>query len=216
MADDDWYRSEDWSDSIEAKFFEKLSRARSQRDQYLAIKIGCLTFKHPKESLRLSHIYFDTRKNEFHDLSVFFCNAKAYQYLNNVEEELEMLSRASEIEAKGSQDTGARIEYAFRVATKKRRQHFDNAKRYLGQIINDQELFPERIFKKHTAASFLNKKSSSKEDYIHSVSIALEASSLTDNGIPELAGVGVLDKNAHKWTIIRLKLSKWKFHFVDN
>lgn len=37
MSSEDWYRNEIWNDEIEEAFFKKLSRARSQKSQYLKI-----------------------------------------------------------------------------------------------------------------------------------------------------------------------------------
>lgn len=44
MPDDDWYRSRTWSEDIAARFEQRLSRARTQRCQYLAIQGGILAY----------------------------------------------------------------------------------------------------------------------------------------------------------------------------
>ena len=63
----DWYRNTDWNDEIEAAFFAKLERARSQRDQYIVIQAIHLSNSHPEVTLRLVDFYFQTRTDDFHD-----------------------------------------------------------------------------------------------------------------------------------------------------
>ena len=68
MSSDDWYRNEDWNESIEEHFYSKLKRARSQRDQYLVIQALTLADNHPKVTLRLVSEYFESRKDQFDDV----------------------------------------------------------------------------------------------------------------------------------------------------
>lgn len=44
MPDDDWYRSRTWSEEIAAEFEKRLSRARTQRCQYLKIQGATLAY----------------------------------------------------------------------------------------------------------------------------------------------------------------------------
>lgn len=63
----DWYRNTDWNVEIEAAFFDKLSRARLQRDQYIVLQALHLAFSHPEICLKLVDFYFSTRTDNFHD-----------------------------------------------------------------------------------------------------------------------------------------------------
>ena len=63
----DWYRNTDWNDEIEAAFFDKLSRARTQRDQYIVLQALHLAYSHPEVCLKLVDFYFSTRTDNFHD-----------------------------------------------------------------------------------------------------------------------------------------------------
>lgn len=77
MSRHDWYRNTSWEPEVEEAFFEKLARARSQRDQYLVIQCGCLSSSSPRDALRLVDYYFESRTNEFHDLRAYLARADA-------------------------------------------------------------------------------------------------------------------------------------------
>ncbi len=63
----EWYRNTYWNDEIEAMFFAKLDKARSQRDQYIVLQAFHLSESHPKVALRLIDFYYETRTEDFHD-----------------------------------------------------------------------------------------------------------------------------------------------------
>jgi hypothetical protein len=63
----DWYRNTDWNDEIEADFFARLARSKSQRDQYLMLQALQLAESYPSVALRLVDLYFETRTDDFHD-----------------------------------------------------------------------------------------------------------------------------------------------------
>jgi hypothetical protein len=63
----DWFRNTDWNEEIEADFFARLARSKSQRDQYLVLQAISLSDSHPSVALRLVDLYFETRADDFHD-----------------------------------------------------------------------------------------------------------------------------------------------------
>jgi len=81
---DDWYRNEAWNPDIEKAFFEKLSRARSQRDQYLAIQAIELAPHLPHAALKLVDHYFETRKSDSDYLQVLLAKVFAYEALKDI------------------------------------------------------------------------------------------------------------------------------------
>ncbi len=84
----DWYRNEEWDDEIERAFFAKLKRARSQRDQYLAIQAVVLADSQPEVTIRLAQHYFETRTGRFNDSRVLAAQGNAYRTLGKVDDAL--------------------------------------------------------------------------------------------------------------------------------
>ncbi len=78
MSRDDWYRNKSWSPRIEKRFFEKLQRARSQRDQYLVIQALTLARREPDVARRLVDHYFETRTTEYDDMRALLARADSY------------------------------------------------------------------------------------------------------------------------------------------
>ncbi|MER0374436.1 hypothetical protein ABRZ67_21615 [Vibrio vulnificus] len=83
MSSEDWYRNEDWDETIEQEFYSKLKRARTQKDQYLIIQALSLSENHPDVTLRLVKEYFETKKNDFEDVRALLAKAAAYKKLIN-------------------------------------------------------------------------------------------------------------------------------------
>jgi len=86
MSAEDWYRNTKWNNSIKESFFEKLSRARSQRDQYLVIQALSLAETIPQACIDLVNHYFETRKDKYEDVRALLARVKAYEKLENIEE----------------------------------------------------------------------------------------------------------------------------------
>lgn len=62
-AKEEWFRNTKWDASIAEVFFAKLERARSQRDQYLAIQATALVRSHPKTALDLTDMFLQERRS---------------------------------------------------------------------------------------------------------------------------------------------------------
>ena len=128
MSRDDWFRNKTWNPRIEKAFFEKLSRARTQRDQYLAIQAIELAPRKPKVALKLIYHYFETRKNDFHDVRALMAKVNAQIALNN---EVEAVSAYKEVIKREAEfpnsTTTAYVDYPYFVATRKLEGEYDSA-----------------------------------------------------------------------------------------
>jgi hypothetical protein len=117
---DDWFRNKTWNTEKEEAFFEKLGRARSQRDQYLAIQAITLAPHHPRVAIKLVDHYFETRKDDFHDVQALLANVDAHKALNDratvVRTYKEILAREVEFP---KHKTTAYVMFPYLVATKK-------------------------------------------------------------------------------------------------
>lgn len=81
---DGWYRNERWNPAVQQDFFNRLSRSRTQRDQYLVIQALTIAEAEPEVALRLVELYFETKRSVFEDLRALLASAKAYKSLGSV------------------------------------------------------------------------------------------------------------------------------------
>ena len=155
VSSDDWYRNEDWNETIEEHFYSKLKRARTQRDQYLVIQALTLADKHPKVSLRLVDEYFESRKEQFDDVRALLAKANAFIKLDDRERCVatykEILQREREFP---NHQTGAYLDYPYLVATQKIEGEFDNALEVLNENI-DRLTFPLDYYKWHASKAII-------------------------------------------------------------
>lgn len=128
MAKDDWFRNKRWNEAIETSFFEKLSRARSQGDQYLAIQALTLAKHDPHATLRLVDHYFRTRKMEFHDIQALSARARAYRALGKQAEAINAYKSILAREAEHpSHKTTTYVEFPYFVAIEQIESAYDLA-----------------------------------------------------------------------------------------
>lgn len=196
MSSDDWYRNEDWNDSVEENFYSKLKRARTQRDQYLVIQALTLTDKHPKVSLRLVDEYFESRKDQFDDVRALLARANAFIALGDLEKCVatykEILQREREFP---KHQTGVYLDYPYMVATQKIESEFTNALDVLNEYI-DRLMFPLDHYKWHASKAII-----SSDGY--EAKKALEAAQVKRSGFRFHQDVGLVGKE-HEKTIKKL------------
>lgn len=156
MSVDDWYRNRAWNPDIEKAFFEKLSRTRSQRDQYLTIQAIELAPYQPHAALKLVDHYFETRKRDFDYLRALQARVLAYEALEDfvavVDTYKEILAREAEFP---NQRSRAFTELPYFVATEEVVEEYDFALDVL-QNKKDDLTFPIDRFKWHASYALIS------------------------------------------------------------
>ena len=187
MATIDWYRNKKWNEIIEKAFFEKLKRARSQRDQYLVIQALTLVKRNPEVTLRLVDYYFESRKGDFDDVRALLARAEAYLELEEIEKAMAayraVLIREEEFP---NHQSGAYVDYPYIVATRGIESENENALNVLKKH-SSRITFPLDKFKWHSAKALIEK------DGV-SASQALEAAEVKKSGFKFHQNVGLVGK----------------------
>ncbi|KLI64926.1 hypothetical protein [Aurantiacibacter marinus] len=151
----EWYRNTDWNEEIEAMFFAKLEKARSQRDQYIVLQAHHISQSHPKVALRLIDLYFDTRTDDFDDGRAHRVAAAAQfasgGYVQALDNYLKLLKGQ---EANEDIYVGSPLEFAFLTARFRSDGHYDAALEQLAGLEQPSEKEPEPRFR-YCAASAL-------------------------------------------------------------
>lgn len=196
MGRDDWYRNKRWTSRIKKAFFEKLSRARTQRDQYLVIQAGLLNRRYYKEALELIELYFDTRTDKFHDTSALSIRASALFKLKRRKEAIEayraVLAREEECPNISS---GMRVGYPYLVATNRMTEEYEYALVTLDKY-PDAGPFPLQQFMWHAAKALI-------EENPDHAKTALAVAKVRKSGMRFHQDLGLVGKE-HKATIRRL------------
>lgn len=196
VSSEDWYRNEDWNESIEEHFYSKLKRARTQRDQYLVIQALTLVDNHPKVSLRLVDEYFESRKDKFDDVRALLAKANAFFTLANLEKCVatykEILEREKQFP---NHQTGAYLDYPYLVATQKIESEYANALNVLNEHI-ERLTFPLDYYKWHASKALINHDGFEAKK-------ALDAAKVKKSGFSFHQNVGLVGKE-HEYTIKRL------------
>jgi tetratricopeptide (TPR) repeat protein len=141
MATDDWFRNEDWNLEIEARFLQKLHRARDKA-QYLRIQAGYLVERHPTSALALLEKYFALDEH-FDHAQAYLDQANAYLSLGETQNAIQSLQKALQREREfPNLKTQAWSRYAVLVATERLKHLYDDALRVLEDNRPDGTSFP--------------------------------------------------------------------------
>jgi hypothetical protein len=153
----DWYRNTDWNEAIETDFFERLSRSKSQRDQYLVLQAHHISESYPEVSLRLIQLYFTTKTDDFHDDRAHRVAANANFALGGhvaaLDAYLAALPNADETEKKLY--VGSPIEFAFLAARYRSGSHFASALTQLESVTLPDQTQVDRRFRYLSARALL-------------------------------------------------------------
>jgi hypothetical protein len=150
----DWYRNRNWDSAIEAEFYSRLARSRSQRDQYLSIQVCELAQTHPRAAKDLAAFYFESRTDNFNDGRVLGALAKASLAINNCEDALHYFLKDLEFEQRHPNYIGlSRFHFPLLVAVMGHRSSYRDALA-VWEKYDCAALFPVHQFE-HAAAKSL-------------------------------------------------------------
>ncbi|MDN3617192.1 hypothetical protein ACFFUS_11595 [Vibrio gallaecicus] len=156
MSSEDWYRNEDWDETIEQAFYSKLKRSRTQKYQYMVIQALSLSENHPHVTLRLVDEYFETRNDDFEDVRALLAKAAAYKKVNQLDKCISTYKEIIEREkVSRTIQTQAYLDYPHLVATQKIEREYGEALRVLHEHF-EQLTFPLDYFKWHTTIAIIN------------------------------------------------------------
>ena len=194
MARDDWFRNKSWNTRIEEEFFEKLARARSQRDQYLAIQAITVAPRNPEAALRLVDHYFETRKNDRHDVQALLAKVDALKTLGDmggvVATYKAILAREAEFP---SRRTTAYVAFPYFVATKKIEKEYEYAVTVLDER-KDDIAFPLDRFMWHASYALISSASGHEANAKDHALEALAAAEAKESGFRYHQNLGLVGK----------------------
>lgn len=207
MKNTDWYNNRTWNTSIEKEFFDKLSRARSNKYQYLYIQAAKLADKYPSKSLALFEYYFDGRTDYYFDAAAFAYKAKAHISLNQVDKAIAAFEASlSSLATHGGIDPSADLHYPFFIASHELTQHYSRALEIVTNIKHEPLLLWAK-FKYYAALAILSHESGalnmSTRQYIDNAIAAYEQQT---SGLPYHQKVGVVLFGEYSKIIKRLRL----------
>ena len=204
LSSQDWFRNKRWSRRLEHEFFDKLARARSQRDQYLAIQALTLAKHEPVAALRLVDHYFETRKKDFHDIQALSARVDAYSSLGEMPKVIENYQAILAREAKRpSHKTTAYVDFPYLVATENLEDQFDFALTVLESRKRDV-MFPLDRFKWHAAYALISANKGDLGGAQKHAESALSAAEADKSGFRYHQNLGLVGKE-HKETLRALR-----------
>lgn len=191
----DWYRNEAWNEEIERDFFARLKRARSRRDQYLAIQALTLAQSCPEVAIQLTHRYFETRTDSFNDARVLSARAQAYRALNSAEKAIEAYQAAIQKEQESRQfPTGSALELVYYIAVDGIDDRDDLAVS-LFEADESGSIFPVAVFKWNAAMALICNRQGDRQRARQFARGALEAASIRETELTYHQDLGVVDES---------------------
>ena len=194
MSRDDWFRNEEWDAVTEARFNQKLGRARN-KSQYLRVQAGYLAKSYPSAALALLNRYFALGDN-FESAQAFFDQAEAYITMGALDDALRSLEKALQREREFPNfGTNAWSRYALLVAEKKLDHLYENALQVLRDARRRALVFPVQGFLWNAAFALIANDRGQRKDATASAVKALEYADLTHSGFSRHPDVGLVGAN---------------------
>ncbi|MBW8370693.1 MAG: hypothetical protein K0M66_06950 [Thiobacillus sp.] len=200
----DWFRQETWNEKAEQDFFSRLSRARSQRDQYLVIQALTIVKSAPNVALRLVDLYFESKKDNFENVRALSAKADAHLVLGQTELAIEAMKNILAIEReRPNHKTTKYVDYPFLVATKRIVSEYGDALSILEERKSDL-MFPLDKFKWHAAKSLIHHALREMDNSKMHAALALEAAQAKMSGFRYHQDLGLVGEE-HKNTVAALR-----------
>lgn len=192
MASDEWFRSADWNPSVEAKFNEKLGRAR-RKSQYLRIQAKYLAKTHPQAALALLDRYISLGE-DFDFAQAFLDQATAYLALARFDDALRSLENALNRERQfPNLKTNAWSEFAMLVATMNIKSQFTKALQALSEN-QSRLMLPVEKFTWHAASALILAAQGERKRAGEHATRALEVAQPTHSGFRYHPTVGLVGR----------------------
>lgn len=194
MAMDDWYRNTNWNERIKDAFFARLSRSRSQRDQYLANQASYLAARVPEAALELVDTYFQTRTNDFHDVLALLARAQAYHAMDNLAETVQAYKEvlAREVEFPRHLTT-TYLDLPYLIASKGVSSEYEFALSVLDTGL-DRLMFPVDVFLWEASSALIAFDQGRMEVAVGHAKKALEVAEVKKSGFRYHQSVGLVGK----------------------
>ena len=191
MGREDWFQNKTWDTATEARFNEKLRRARNKA-LYLRVQAGHLVTADPRAALSLLDRYF-ALGDDLDRALAFADQAKAYLALGAQEEALRSLENAlqREIEVPNI-GTWAWSDYAVIVAQHKLDHHYDRALQLLRQHPAESQVFAVTRFLWYAAFALITNAQGQRDEAIGAAAKALELGDVAHSGFRYHPDVGLV------------------------
>jgi tetratricopeptide (TPR) repeat protein len=191
MTDDSWYRNPDWNSSVEAAFFAKLGRAKSNKAQYLRIQASSLARSRPKIALQLLDQYFSLG-DHFDVAQAHVDAAAAFLSLGEKERAIEAYEAALSVEERRPNvRTQAYLELPLLIAAHKVGTHYSRALDILQQG-RPRLVFWVDYFRWHAAHALISRALGSPIEARRHAEEALDAASKESSGFRYHPTVGLV------------------------